>query len=840
MDNRLIWPFRWLTKRFLSHIPYASQDAEKIRSLTEAGSVVFIHRSRSVIYHLALKQSLHEQQIPEPLETRGIGTDFLRSWFSFFSQSRKTEERAEQLKKCIENKIPCELFLKKPLTLFNRKRGYKTNYVEQLVHIQKEIDHPIYLVPLFFVPRVNPQKSGGKASNLLFGTTREPGFLRALTRIALSGKQARWEVAEILDLSQYISESKEITTNAMTKNIRWELLGRISRLEHQYCGPPLKTFERIQMNTLRERSLSLFIDKLSEQTGIEKEKVQKKAQGYVKEIAARFDVDMIRLMDVSFRFIFGRLFEGIQWDKNDIDKIREAAKHGPLVIVPGHRSHMDYLVMSSLLYQEGIMPPHIAAGDNLSFFPLGQIFRKGGAYFIRRSFKGDPLYPQVVKAYISRLFKEEYCQEFFIEGTRSRSGKTLWPKLGLLSIMLDALLQKPKKEAIFIPANIAYEKLIESGTYQKELEGAEKEKESNLELVKSAKLLKKRYGKVFVTFDEPIYLSRFLKNKGLENSAEASIEKISRSLGYHIAHGISQSAIITPTALMVCALFGSHRRILAEPELAEAISKLAHHIKKNSPHQARFSTDTFDFYSDNFKKPLHMLLDDDAISKEALDDTIYYRINEQKAFVLDFYKNTIVNHFAAEAILATAFVTLNGWKGKAVKLDDLKRVTKTLSDVFQFEFIYPPNMNFDQTFNKTLQSAIDDKLLSKDADTLTLIRSKESANQIKFATRMLANFVDAYMVAFKKTKVFTKEKITKKDLSKKLLKVIRAHYLSGKVEHPESASKAIVDNFIHYLIHKGAIHFSDDRAKIATYNKAVALKVERETLKRSHFNRLLI
>src|SRR4030042_2244475 len=168
----------------------------------------------------------------------------------------------------------------------------------------------------------------------------------------------------------------------------------------------------------------------------------------------------------------------------------------PFVIIPCHRSHIDYLLLSYIFYKNNIQMPFVAAGTNLSFFPMGYIFRKSGAFFLRRSFKGNDLYAEVFAKYIKVLLKEGLPLEFFIEGGRSRTGKMVMPKYGLLSVIIQAYQEKAVDDLAAIPVYIGYDRVVEEKAYSQELGGAEKEKEKATQMIKSGKLLRKRHGRV--------------------------------------------------------------------------------------------------------------------------------------------------------------------------------------------------------------------------------------------------------------------------------------------------------------------------------------------------------
>ena len=139
----------------------------------------------------------------------------------------------------------------------------------------------------------------------------------------------------------------------------------------------------------------------------------------------------IRALTFLLNWFWNRIYEGIELA--GIDKVNAVSRTHSLIYVPCHRSHVDYLLLSFLLFHKGLMIPHIAAGDNLNIPILGRILRQGGAFFMRRSFSGDELYSQVFKEYLYQTCNRGHSIEFFPEGGRSRTGRLLSPKLGSVS-----------------------------------------------------------------------------------------------------------------------------------------------------------------------------------------------------------------------------------------------------------------------------------------------------------------------------------------------------------------------------------------------------------------------
>ena len=225
-------------------------------------------------------------------------------------------------------------------------------------------------------------------------------------------------------------------------------------------------------------------------------KIHKEADEYIDEIAANFNLSMIKILEVIVRWMINLMFDGVMMNESVLNKIKFMSLKGPLILIPCHKSHIDYLILSYILYQNNMQCPHIAAGKNLSFWPLGPIFRRCGAFFIRRTFRGAVLYSKIFAEYVHKMLEEGFNIEFFIEGTRSRTGKLISPKLGFLSILLNAYKNGACYDLIFVPVYVGYDRVLEESSYLKELEGEQKKSEDLSQLIKARKFLKKRYGKI--------------------------------------------------------------------------------------------------------------------------------------------------------------------------------------------------------------------------------------------------------------------------------------------------------------------------------------------------------
>jgi glycerol-3-phosphate O-acyltransferase len=216
------------------------------------------------------------------------------------------------------------------------------------------------------------------------------------------------------------------------------------------------------------------------------------ADAIIESLVANLSNDRVTAFSaVALKNIFGALYQsGINIRPTQIQQLQHiatfaASRSLPIVFLPCHKSHVDYLVVSYVLYSVGIALPHIAAGENLNLWGIGSLLRSNGAFFIKRQFKNDKLYYAVVQAYLRYLLVNGHNIEFFIEGGRSRTGKLLPPKFGFLKFCLDVVLEKLVEDVLIVPVSIGYDKVIETSSYVNEMLGTPKEKESIAQLIKT-------------------------------------------------------------------------------------------------------------------------------------------------------------------------------------------------------------------------------------------------------------------------------------------------------------------------------------------------------------------
>ncbi len=330
--------------------------------------------------------------------------------------------------------------------------------------------------------------------------------------LLLAGRDCMVRFSPVVSL-RYMADSHGTDKSIAHKLARVARI-HFSRQRMAASGPNLPVRGQLFDRLLNSEVIRNAIADEAASKNISLEKAQKEAHSIIDEIAANFSYSLVKKGDKILGWLWNKLYQGL--NISNAATVRRLAQDGhEIVYVPCHRSHMDYLLLSYVLYNEGMVTPHIAAGINLNFFPAGFIFRRGGAFFIRRSFKGNRLYSTIFREYLAELFSKGYSVEYFSEGGRSRTGRLLQAKTGMLAMTIQAMLRGLDRPVTLVPVYIGYEHVMEVSTYAKELRGKRKEKENAGQVIKTLRKLR-NFGQGYVNFGEPIPLNQYLNDHAPE------------------------------------------------------------------------------------------------------------------------------------------------------------------------------------------------------------------------------------------------------------------------------------------------------------------------------------
>ena len=434
----------------------------------------------------------------------------------------------------------------------------------------------VQLVPVAILWSRSPGSQDSLVKALFADAWASVGPLRQILIILLHGRQTRVNFAEPISLRRLVAEETDEPT-AVRKANRF-LRFHFRRVRESAIGPDLSHRRNLIETMVASDALQQAIAEESRRLGVSVAAAEDRARKFAWEIASDFSYPVVRALELLLERLWKRLYEGIEVHHGE-----ELAKVAPgkgLVYLPNHRSHIDYLLLSFLVNALGLAPPHIAAGANLNFLLVGPLLRRGGAFFLRRSFKGEPLYAAVFREYLHTMLAKGFPIAYFIEGGRSRSGRTLSPKGGLLGMTLESFMREHPRPLLLVPVYVGYEKPLEGRTLIAELEGKPKQRESLGALVGALRSLRRDYGRVHVNFGEPLSVDEFLDREAagwqaLQGEARRDMVKaLTGPLAREMAQRINDAVVINPVNLFAMAIVASPRHALDEHALVQQIEWL--------------------------------------------------------------------------------------------------------------------------------------------------------------------------------------------------------------------------------------------------------------------------
>jgi glycerol-3-phosphate O-acyltransferase len=369
------------------------------------------------------------------------------------------------------------------------------------------------------------------------------------------------------------------------KRVRRMLQIEFNRERSVALGPELYEFSAMAADVLASMETKKFIATQSKDPA----KIETEIVRYLSEISSSFNYLTALAFERILDIVWTRIFQGIRI--RNFEKVAQISKQGSVVWMPSHRSHLDYMVLSYVLKKRGISLPHIAAGINLNFWPIGMILRRSGAFFLRRSFQGNRVYSHTFSQYVSYLLRNGFPIEFFQEGGRTRIGKLLPPKRGMLNMCVTSLLQNKQENCYFVPIYLGFERVMEDDSYARELMGSKKKKESFFAFLASLKNLFKNYGQVDISFGEPIRFNSAWSEFFIENPQYGILPELGRltneidprdrgvqdfvkHLAMRVNTGVNATATASGTAILASILLTLNEQHISRSRLHKKIELL--------------------------------------------------------------------------------------------------------------------------------------------------------------------------------------------------------------------------------------------------------------------------
>lgn len=837
LPGRIGWFSAWMLKLFYSGIKIEKNQTMILKNIPEDAIILYVNKFKSYFEFLYYYTRFKEEGFPFP----EIGLDYkifslqpisriFRSILSYVDYTFKNWLLPDAYESGF---IRRELINEKCgfLSLVGKKGFYRwfvkaeTDPFRYLIEVQRSIDRPIYIVPLLMFFGKKPIPANPSLTDILFGTQQRPRTIRRLVTLFRTPEKIFVEISEPLNVKLFVAQTGNRNLETIERQsllLRRNLLLQINRHRQSIIGPILKSREELKESILTSDRLQEFMDQHAKKRNIPIQQVHKEATEHIEEIAANYSIGIIKIMEAIITLFLKLMFDGIAYNKNTLNRIKSISKRGPIIFIPCHKSHFDYLILSYLMFRNNMPCPHIAAGKNLSFWPLGPFFRGAGAFFIRRTFRGAVLYAKVFAEYIYKLLDEGFNIEFFIEGGRSRTGKLLMPKLGLLSILIDAYKNGACRDMIFAPIFIGYDRVLEESSYLNEIEGGQKEPESLRQVIKARKLLKKRYGRIYIQFYEPISINALLENydKPIQEMAQKEINTFCRNLGNRISNAIDGVSVVTPHALVASAILNCDRKRFSYAHLMDHIETYMSYLFFQEAKLA--DTLLFDHVR-AVEQVLDVYTQRKLIEKNSEDQTDpsseeYFTVNVEKRPVLDYYKNNCISFFIPAAITSLAILEKDAFQFSGVELHSGYTF---LQEFFKNEFSYNIDRTPEYLVRKSIKAFIDDAILTPHPtlpDTYNI--TSEGFRKLKIYSRFLKPFFESYWIVLNYLRRSPKNSVDAKERIKKIQSLGNRMEKKKEIELKEALSKVNYMNAVGFFTNHG-IRGSENTKKIEFYTETL-------------------
>jgi glycerol-3-phosphate O-acyltransferase len=630
---RAAWWLRALGRIVEPWLQIRREPADVRARIDTSRPVIYVTERYGLSDTLILEQACREAGLPEPLQPLQLGP--LRRPRAMFALARRE----------------AWLVRRKP-----RTHSQTLAALFDVLHAHPDLD--AQLVPVsIFVGRA-PDRDSGWFRVLFSENWVVVGRFRRLLALLLNGRDTIVQFAQPVLLRETIAAAGDAPADRQLRKMSRVLRVHFRRIRAQVIGPDLSHRRTVVDALLDAEPVRDAIATTAIKDKITVDQARKRARDFAWEIAADYSHPFVRSVSFMLTWFWNKLYDGIA--VHHFDKARAAAPGHEIVYVPCHRSHADYLLLSYQLYQlGGVVVPHIAAGINLNLPVLGPLLRRGGAFFLRRSFKGNALYSVVFNEYLAQLIERGVPIEYFVEGGRSRTGRPLAPRAGMLAMTVRAYLRAPRRPVLFQPVYIGYEKLMEGKSYIGELSGKAKEKESWWGLLTGMrKVLRQHYGHVALNFGEPIELAPLLEAASPEwRAATGDPDAKPEWLGGVIDHlaeqiqvNINRAADVNPINLLALAILSTPKHAMAESDLLAQLD-LVKALLAQMPYSNRVTITEL--------APPAIVAYGERMGwiqrvKHPLGDVLMCEGNN--AVLLSYFRNNVLHLFATAAWVACCFL----------------------------------------------------------------------------------------------------------------------------------------------------------------------------------------
>jgi len=640
-----------------------------------------------------------------------------------------------------------------------------------------------------------PEKEGRREARWvdLPSDPRDPGPVRARLVRRFSPDRCRVVVGEAATASALRRRWREAfgpdaETAGLENFVVRQAALALDRAERRLRGGRYKIPRFLEEEVLERPSFRAGLERLARDLDRPQVKVRRAAKRYLREIAANHSPLWIDVFARLCRSSSTRGYDHLRVEPSEIESLRELSLHHPVVLLPTHKSNLDHPVVFRALHEAGLPPSHTAGGDNMNFFPQGPVARRAGIFFIRRSFKDNEVYKFVLRNYIDFLVEKRFPLQWFIEGGRSRSGKLLPPRYGLLSYVVDSYLRGKSEDVMLIPVSVAYDQISEVSDYAAEQRGAPKEREGIIWFVRFLRSLGRKYGNIDLRFGEPLSLRSAL---GAPTGESTTDDLLVPKLAFEVCTRINQVTPVTPISLAMLAVLGAGDRAMSLAEIHRALADLAAYVAK----RGLLTSEKIRFESEQkVRDTLDLLVESGVLERFEEGPEVIYSVAQDQHLAAAYYRNTVIHFLTTGAIGELALLrAADAPPGEGVRTfwDEALR----LRDLLKFDFFFPHKEQFRREVREELAlHARDWEQRVDDPD-----EAREILESIRpfHAHRTLRAFFEAYALVADRLAVLGEDSAEdESSIVRDCLVWGKQYVRQRRIRNAESVSKTLLQNGI--------------------------------------------
>lgn len=580
----------------------------------------------------------------------------------------------------------------------------------------------------------------------------------------------------------------------------------LERAERGLIGNRYKVPHHVRAEITARVAWRSGVAALAAELGRDEATVSAEAADDLHELAAGNSAYMIDLAADFSRFVYSQAYESrVRYDADALRRIGELMQRYPVVFLPSHKTYLDHLVLRWAMHEVGLPPNHVAGGNNLNLFPINAVYRRAGMFFLRRSFKDDAVYKFVLSQYLDYLVEKRFSLEWYIEGGRSRLGKLLPPRYGLLSYVVDSYCRNHAEDVLLIPVSIVYDQLQDVGSYVAEQKGAKKAQESLGFFLKYIEALRQPWGEVSMNFGEPVSVRAALgpPEETPPHGSDArnlAVQKVA----FETCVRINAVTPITPTALVTFALLGVGDRWLTVPDIITRLDAVVDYVvRRGLPTSRPLDLDS----PAGVGQTLDELIRHDVVTCFAEGPEPVYQIGPDQHLAAAYYRNSIIHFFLNESICELALLAASE-ADEGEGEDPTARfwdAAYDLRDMLKFEFFFSDKDHF----RDELQAELDlqepewaERLAKGGREVRELVRGFRPYT----SQRTLRPFVEAYRIAAEAlTRESASARLDEEAFLQRCVASGKQYHLQRRIRSAESVTRVLYETALKLMANRDLV-----------------------------------